>query len=81
MKNILIIDDNEEVFDIFKQLLSDEGYHVSTANNGASGVFHVNNTWSVFIKFLRMGALLFSPSPFAVHPYLIQVNQPLKPPL
>ena len=44
MKNILIIDDNEEVFDIFKQLLSDEGYHVSTVNNGASGVFHVNNT-------------------------------------
>ena len=44
MKNILIIDDNEEVFDIFKQLLSDEGYRVSTANNGASGVFHVSNT-------------------------------------
>ncbi len=38
MKNILIIDDNEEVLDIFKQLLLDEGYRVSTANNGASGV-------------------------------------------
>ena len=38
MKNILFIDDNEEVLDIFKQLLLDEGYRVSTANNGASGV-------------------------------------------
>ncbi len=38
MKNILIIDDNEEVLDILKQLLLDEGYRVSTANNGASGV-------------------------------------------
>jgi CheY-like chemotaxis protein len=38
MKNILIIDDNEEVLDIFKQLLLDEGYRVSTASNGASGV-------------------------------------------
>jgi len=38
MKNILIIDDNKEVLDIFKQLLLDEGYRVSTANNGASGV-------------------------------------------
>ena len=38
MKNILIIDDNEEVLDIFKRLLLDEGYRVSTANNGTSGV-------------------------------------------
>ena len=38
VKRILIIDDNEEVLDIFKQLLLDEGYRVSTASNGASGV-------------------------------------------
>ncbi len=38
MKNILIIDDNEEVLDIFKQLLLDEGHRVSTASNGTSGV-------------------------------------------
>ncbi len=38
MKNILIIDDNEEVLDTFKRLLLDEGYRVSTANNGTSGV-------------------------------------------
>ncbi len=38
MKNILIIDGNEEVLDIFKRLLLDKGYCVSTANNGASGV-------------------------------------------
>lgn len=38
MKNILIIDDNKDVLDIFKQLLLDEGYRVSTASNGASGV-------------------------------------------
>jgi CheY-like chemotaxis protein len=38
MKNILIIDDNEDVLKIFKQLLLDEGYRVSTANNGAIGI-------------------------------------------
>jgi len=38
MKNILVINDNEEGLDIFKQLLFNEGYRVSTANNGVSGV-------------------------------------------
>ena len=38
MKNILIIDDNEDTLNIFKQLLLDEGYRVSTANNGATGI-------------------------------------------
>lgn len=38
MKNILIIDDNKDTLAIFKQLLLDEGYRVSTANNGATGV-------------------------------------------
>ncbi len=38
MKNILIIDDNEGVLNVFKQLLLDEGYRVSSANNGATGI-------------------------------------------
>ena len=38
MKNILIIDDNEYILSTFKQLLLDEGYRVSTANNGAIGI-------------------------------------------
>ena len=38
MKNILIIDDNENILKIFKQLLLDEGYRVTTANNGAIGI-------------------------------------------
>ncbi len=38
MKNILIIDDNEDTLAIFKQLLLDEGYRVSTADNGKTGV-------------------------------------------
>ena len=38
MKNVLIIDDNEKVLGIFKQLLLDEGYRVSTTSNGTSGV-------------------------------------------
>ncbi len=38
MKNILIIDDNEEMINTFKQLLLDEGHRVSTANNGATGI-------------------------------------------
>ncbi len=38
MKNILIIDDNKDTLTLFKQLLLDDGYRVSTANNGATGV-------------------------------------------
>ncbi len=38
MKNILIIDDNEEILQAFKQLLLDEGYRVTTANNGTIGI-------------------------------------------
>ncbi len=38
MKNILIIDDNENILNIFKQLLLDEGYRVTTANNGTIGI-------------------------------------------
>jgi len=38
MKNVLIIDDNEDVLKIFKQLLLDEGHRVTTANNGATGM-------------------------------------------
>ena len=38
MKNILIIDDNENILNIFKQLLLDEGYRVTTANNGIIGI-------------------------------------------
>ena len=38
MKNILIIDDNENILKIFKQLLLDEGYRVTTANNGTIGI-------------------------------------------
>ncbi|MFQ5686329.1 MAG: response regulator, partial [Candidatus Scalindua sp.] len=38
MKKILIIDDNEDVLDIFKQLLVEEGFSVSTANNGIAGI-------------------------------------------
>ncbi len=38
MKNILIIDDNEEMLNTFKQLLLDEGHRVSTAKNGATGI-------------------------------------------
>jgi two-component system, OmpR family, response regulator VanR len=37
-KNILIIDDNEDVLNIFKELLSEEGFSVSTANSGLSGL-------------------------------------------
>ncbi len=38
MKNILIIDDNEEMLNTFKQLLLDEGHRISTAKNGATGI-------------------------------------------
>lgn len=37
-KNILIIDDNKDILDIFEQLLLDDGFSVSTANNGIAGI-------------------------------------------
>ena len=42
MENILIIDDNKDVLDVFKQILVDEGYSVSTACNGAEGIEEFN---------------------------------------
>ncbi|ODS33090.1 MAG: two-component response regulator [Candidatus Scalindua rubra] len=38
IKKILIIDDNKDILDIFKQLLVDEGFSVSTAKNGVTGI-------------------------------------------
>ncbi len=42
MENILIIDDNKDVLDVFKQILVDEGYSVSTACNGTEGIEKFN---------------------------------------
>jgi CheY-like chemotaxis protein len=38
MKKILIIDDNKDILVMFEQLLLDEGFSVSTANNGIAGI-------------------------------------------
>lgn len=38
MENILIIDDNEDILGIFEQVLVDQGFDVSTANNGNEGI-------------------------------------------
>ena len=38
MKKTMIIDDNEDILDIFKQLLVDKRLNVSTANNGITGI-------------------------------------------
>ena len=55
MKNILIIDDNEEILHIFKQLLLDEGYRVSTANNGATGIIlFLRQNFDLVITDLKM---------------------------
>lgn len=45
MKKILIIDDNEDILDIFEALLLEEGFSVSTSNSGISGLelFRRNN--------------------------------------
>lgn len=37
-KNILIIDDNDDILGVFKQLLLNEGFSVLTASNGADGI-------------------------------------------
>ncbi|MDP6925368.1 MAG: response regulator [Candidatus Scalindua sp.] len=55
MKNILIIDDNEEMLNTFKQLLLDEGYRVSTANNGATGmILFMRQSFDLVITDLNM---------------------------
>lgn len=38
MKKVLIIDDNKDILGIFGQLLLDDGFSVSTANNGIAGI-------------------------------------------
>jgi CheY-like chemotaxis protein len=55
MKNILIIDDNEEMLKVFKQLLLDEGHRVSTANNGATGmILFMRRNYDLVITDLNM---------------------------
>ena len=55
MKNILIIDDNEEILQTFKQLLLDEGYRVTTANNGAIGmILFMRKNFDLVITDLNM---------------------------
>ncbi len=58
MKNILIIDDNEEMLNTFKQLLLDEGHRVSTANNGATGIIlFMRQSFDLVITDLNMPKL------------------------
>ncbi len=58
MKNILIIDDNEEMLNTFKQLLLDEGHRVSTANNGATGIIlFMRQSFDLVITDLNMPEL------------------------
>jgi len=55
MKNVLIIDDNEEILSIFKQLLLGEGYRVTTANNGAIGmILFMRQNFDLVITDLNM---------------------------
>ena len=55
MKNILIIDDNEKILNIFKPLLLDEGYRVTTANNGAIGmILFMRKNFDLVITDLNM---------------------------
>ena len=55
MKNILIIDDNENILNIFKPLLLDEGYRVTTANNGAIGmILFMRKNFDLVITDLNM---------------------------
>lgn len=55
MKNVLIIDDNEEMLKTFKQLLLDEGYRVTTANNGTIGmILFMRKSFDLVITDLNM---------------------------
>ena len=55
MKNILLIDDNEDMLNIFKQLLLDEGYRVSTAKSGDTGmILFMRQSFDLVITDLNM---------------------------
>ena len=38
MKNILVIDDNKDIVDLFKVILESSGYTCTTANGGKEGI-------------------------------------------
>ena len=44
MKNILIVDDNKDIRDLFKTILESSGYQCTTANDGKEGLdmLHAN---------------------------------------
>ena len=55
MKNVLLIDDNEDILNTFKQLLLDEGYRVTIANNGAIGtILFMRQNFDLVITDLNM---------------------------
>ena len=55
MENILIIDDNEDILELFEQVLVDDGYSVSTATNGAEGVkLFKNDSFDLVITDINM---------------------------
>jgi CheY-like chemotaxis protein len=54
MKKIMIIDDNEDTLDIFKQLLVDKRFGVSTANNGAAVIEFKGESFDIVITDIDM---------------------------
>lgn len=53
-KTILIIEDNEEIREIIRILLENEGYHVLEAENGEQGLFLLSNDISLIILDVMM---------------------------
>ncbi len=55
MENILIIDDNKDILEMFEQVLVEDGYSVSTATNGAEGVkLFKNDSFDLVITDINM---------------------------
>jgi len=55
VKSILIIDDDVELCEEIKEILTDEGYIIDTANNGIEGLKKLNESiYSMIILDLKM---------------------------
>ncbi len=54
-KNILIIDDDEEICNEMKEILQDEGYLVETANDGINGLDLIKkNNYDIILQDLKL---------------------------
>ena len=53
-KNVLVVDDEKEICWLLQQILSQEGYQVSTAHSGKEGLAHIGQGGEIDILILDL---------------------------